>query len=60
METKIVKTLKFFDDESNIQINAVMLEGLSAQALRESVSTNDLQAGNACWLFNCGTSTTNI
>ena len=59
MDTKVIKTLKFSSEEQ-YQINAVKLEGYSAQELRESVTTDDIQVGDELWIFECGSATKNI
>ena len=61
MENKIVKDLRFGQDpNNNYQINAVRLEGQTAEEIRDSVTTDNLNPGTAVWIFDCGTSKTNI
>lgn len=56
MDTKTIKTIKLTDN-SEVTINAVKLEGLTADELKKSVTTDDIQSGDIVWVFNCGSST---
>ena len=61
MKTKIVKTLKFETDQNTeYQINAVKLQGKTADELLSSVTTDSISPGADVWIFDCGTSTTVI
>lgn len=60
MDKKIVRTLKLPDSEDEYQINAVKFDGKTPQEFKESVTTDDVQAGQNVWIFDCGTSTVNI
>lgn len=61
MNFKIVKTLVFDSTkDEGYQINAAKLEGLSADELKKSVTTDDLTVGTETWILNCGTSVTSI
>lgn len=60
-EVKIIKTLKL-DSNANeeYQVNAVKLEGKSVTDIKNSVTTDNLQAGSETWIFDCGTATINV